>query len=53
MKYKGYINYFLDGVLKTYHFAKATKSEVEALIQRFKGKEYKLIGIKKTTDDDI
>lgn len=52
MKYIGYINYFLDGVLKTHHFKDATVEQVDNLVTQLKNKPYQYVGLKKVKQQD-
>jgi len=55
--YKGYINYYIVGdspkVLKTYHFEKKTKAQVEAMDKQFQNPlKYEYKGMIKTKHKD-
>lgn len=42
--FKGYINYFLDGVLKSYNFEAKSAYEVQRLKATFQQEKYKYVG---------
>ena len=45
LKYKGYINYFIDGVLKTWNFESTTIAKVDERMLQIKA-NHKFVGMK-------
>lgn len=51
-KYRGYFNYHLKGVLKTWHFRHTLLWKIEAWREQFKNPNvYTYVGLKLNTED--